>query len=478
MINNHLFCLSKKQKQNTPNFRNEILQIIEIKIFTNKKKLYIILLKGDFMEYIERIIDKKIARKMKATGAVYIRGPKWCGKTTSATRFAKSVLNMQDSDNQKRYLEIAETKPSLLLEGDKPRLLDEWQIAPVLWNAVRFSVDTSGLKGQFLLTGSATPKEDDSLHSGTGRFSFVDMKPLTLYEMGISDGKISLSDILDGKRDIDGITSNISYEELATIIARGGWPNSMSLDDDAVLESNKDYIEAVCHSDISRVDGVTRNPDLAKTILKAYARSICTINSDETIYKDVLSNYGDVSTKTISDYINVLKKLFLIEEIPAWNPNIRSKTSIRTSPKKTFVDPSLAMAALESTPKDLMFDPETFGLMFENLVNRDLSVYADDLGGYLRHFRDRFGLECDNVLHFSNGKYALIEVKLTGNGVKKGEENLLKILELIKENNKNAKSDLDKIREPEFLMVITGSDNIAYTTENNVLVVPIGCLKN
>ena len=430
------------------------------------------------MDYIERILDKKIEKKMKSSGAVAIRGPKWCGKTTSAARIAKSILNMQDPDNQKRYLEIAENKPSLLLEGEKPRLLDEWQIAPVLWNAVRFSVDNSGLKGQFILTGSSTPKEDDSMHSGTGRFAFINMKPLTLYEMGLSNGKISLQDLANGKRDIDGITSQITYEQLATIIARGGWPSSLDLDDEAAFEANKDYLTAVFTSDISRVDGVTRNPDLARTILKSYARSVCTINSDDSIYNDILANYGEVSYKTVSDYVNVLKKLYLIEEIPAWNPNIRSKTSIRTSPKKTFVDPSLAMAVLDSTPKNLMYDPETFGLMFENLVDRDLSVYVEEQGGYLRHFRDRFGLECDNVLHFSDGKYALIEVKLTGNGVKSGEENLLKILQLIRENNENIKNSKEKIREPEFLMVITGTDNMAYVSENNVLVVPIGCLKD
>ena len=423
------------------------------------------------MNYIERIMDKKIERKIKTMGAVAIRGPKWCGKTTSAGRFAKSVLYMQDADNQKRYLELAESQPSLLLEGEKPRLLDEWQIAPVLWNAVRFSVDKSRLRGQFLLTGSSVPKEDDSMHSGVGRFAFVNMKTLTLYEMGASNGKISLGDLLDGKRDIDGVTSNITYEKLAILIARGGWPGAMDLEDDIALDVPKDYLEGVWSSDISRVDNVTRNPELAKCILKSYARSICTINSDDSIYDDVVANFGYVSEKTVFDYLNVLKKLYLIEDIPAWNPNIRSKTSIRTSPKKTFADPSIAVAALGATPKDLMFNPETFGLLFENLVNRDLSVYIESLGGYLRHYRDRFGLECDNVIHFNDEKYALVEVKLgSQKGIDEGEEHLLQLQSLIEQNG--------QMRKPEFLMIITGFTEISYTTKNGVMVVPIGCLKN
>lgn len=430
------------------------------------------------MEYINRIVDRKIEEKLRAMGAISIKGCKWCGKTTSAKRVAKSFINLQDPDNQNRYFRLAEAKPSMLLEGEKPKLIDEWQLAPVLWNAVRYAVDNSNEKGQFILTGSATPVEDDTMHPGTGRFGFITMKTLTLFESGESNGKISLKDILDGKREIDGITSDITYEQLAYIICRGGWPGSLELTENEALNIPKDYLEAVCNYDISRIDGVSRNPELAMTIIKAYARQVCTIDSDESLLADVKANYDSVSIPTLSDYINALKKLYLIEEIPAWNPNIRSKTSMRTSPKKTFVDSSLAVAALGASPKDLMFDPETYGLMFENLVNRDLSVYANELGGTIRHFRDRFGLECDNVVQFGNGKYGLIEVKLSGNGIKKGEENLLKIRSLIREHNKKVERKIDQIREPDFLMVITGIDNIAYTTPNGVLVVPIGCLKD
>ena len=430
------------------------------------------------MEYINRIVDKKIKEKLKYMGALSIRGPKWCGKTTSAKQASKSVLEMQNPDYTERYIKLANTKPSLLLEGDKPRLIDEWQLAPKIWNAVRYDVDKTGEKGQYILTGSSTPIEDDNMHSGTGRFGFITMKPFTLFESGDSNGKISLKQIVDGKKDIDGITSDLTYERLAYLICRGGWPASLNISEDEALNIPKDYLDAVCNSDISRVDGVSRNPELTRAILKAYARQTCTIDSDEALIKDVISNYGTVSDVTIKDYLNVLKKLYLIEEIPAWNPNIRSKTSIRTSPKKTFVDSSLAVAALEASPKDLMFDPETFGLMFENLVNRDLSVYAQELGGYMKHFRDRFGLECDNVIHFANGKYGLIEVKLSANGVKSAEKHLLKIVRLIKEHNNNVERKIDKIKEPDFLMIITGIDNMAYSTDTGILIVPIGCLKD
>jgi len=300
------------------------------------------------------------------------------------------------------------------------------------------------------------------------------MKPMTLFESGESNGKISLKDILNGKRDIDGIKSNITYEKLAYLICRGGWPNSVDMPEEIALNIPKDYIEAVCKSDASRVDGVERNPEIVRAVLKAYARHTCTIDSTENIIEDV-TNMINISKNTVLDYLDALKKILIIEEIPAWNPNIRSKTAIRTSSKKSFVDPSLACAILETSPKELMYDPETYGLLFENLVNRDLSVYAQELGGYLNHYRDRYGLECDNVIHFNNGKYGLVEVKLSGNGVEDGCKSLLKIVELIEEHNKNNKR---KILPPDFLMVITGTGEFAYTTKEGILIVPIGCLKD
>ena len=425
---------------------------------------------GEIMEYIKRIVDKEITDKLSIMGAIQIKGPKWCGKTTSAKRVAKSILEMQNPDLQDDYNELANTKPSLLLEGDKPRLIDEWQIAPKLWNAVRYSVDNIGLPNLYILTGSSTPTEDDTMHSGVGRFAFVTMKPMTLYESGDSNGKVSLSDILIGKRDIDGIKSELTYEKIAYLICRGGWPNALKLPEDRALEIAKNYVDVLCNSDISRVDGVRRDSNLAKAILKSYARQVSTIDSNQSLYEDVKSNYADVSERTIMDYMNTLKKLYIIEEIEAWNPNIRSKTAIRTSPKKSMIDPSLAVAVLGCSPKDIMLDIRTYGLLFENLVNRDLSVYVNSIGGTLKHYRDRYDLECDNVIHFDNGKYALIETKLGATRIKEAEEHLLTLEKLIIDNE-------PKIGKPEFMMIITGTD-MAYTTENGILVVPIGCLKN
>lgn len=422
------------------------------------------------MEYIKRIVDKEIENKLSISGAILIRGPKWCGKTTSAKQIAASVLEMQNPDLQENYIELANTKPSLLLEGEKPRLIDEWQLAPKLWNAVRYAVDNSGIPNQYILTGSATPIEDSTLHSGVGRFAFVTMKPMTLYESGESNGLISLKEILNGNVAIDGIKSDLTYEKIAYLICRGGWPIALTLPEEKALEVAKNYIDVLCESDVSNVDGVSRNPSLARSILKSYARQVSTIDSDQALYEDVKANHVDVSDKTIYNYINTLKKLYILEEIEAWNPNIRSKTALRTSPKKSMTDPSLAVAALGCSPKDIMLDIRTYGLLFENLVNRDLSVYVSSFGGTLKHYRDRYGLECDNVIHFNNGEYALIETKLSGSKIKEAEEHLLNLKNLIMEKE-------PKLGVPKFLMVITGTD-MAYTTEKGILVVPIGCLKN
>lgn len=425
---------------------------------------------GTIMKYLERIIDSEIKEKLSITGAIQIKGPKWCGKTTSAKQLAKSVLEMQNPDLQDNYIELANTKPSLLLEGDKPRLIDEWQIAPKLWNAVRYSVDQTGLTNQYILTSSATPIDDSSLHSGVGRFAIVNMKPMSLYESKDSNGKISLLDLKNGKRNIDGITTDLDYEKIAFVLCRGGWPNAINLDETRALQIAKNYLDVLCNSDISKVDGIKRDPQLARTILRSYARQVSTINSDSAMYKDIKANYSDISESTIINYLKVLKRLYIIEEIDAWNPNIRSKTSIRTAPKKSFVDPSLAVAALGCSKKELMLDINTFGLLFENLVNRDLSVYASKIGGTLSHYRDRYGLECDNIIHFEDGSYALVEIKLSGSRIKEGESHLLELKKLIDE------SDDIKIK-PDLLMIITGTD-MAYVTENDILVVPIGCLKD
>lgn len=421
------------------------------------------------MDYIKRIVDKEIEKKLRTSGAVVIRGPKWCGKTTSAKQFAKSILEMQNPDTEDNYKELANIKPSILLQGEKPRLIDEWQLAPKLWNAVRYAVDTAGDVNQFILTGSATPVEDPTMHSGVGRFSFVNMKPLSLYESGESNGVISLQDLLDEKTNIDGKQSNLSYEDLVYALCRGGWPNSLKMSKEDALEVAPNYLNTLVNSDISRIDGVNRDPQLASIILKSYSRLVSTIGTNGALFEDIKANYGDISEKTISDYLNVLKKLYIIEEISAWNPNIRSKTTIRTSPKKMLIDPSLAVAALGCSYNELLLDVNTLGLLFENLVNRDLSIYAGSIGGTLNHYRDRYGLECDNVIHFKNGKYALVEVKLSKEKIEEAEEHLLKLKDLISQN--------PKLKEPTFMMVITATKT-AYKTENGILVVPIGCLKN
>ena len=386
------------------------------------------------MDYVKRIIDKEIKKKLAVMGAVVIKGPKWCGKTTSAKKISKSVIEMQNPEMAENYMELAATKPSLLLEGEKPRLIDEWQIAPTLWNAVRYDVDKTGRKGQYILTGSATPNDinDKYLHSGVGRFSFINMKPFSLYESNESNGKISLKDIFDKKVNIDGIRSELTYEKLAYALCRGGWPASLGLDEENALEISKSYIDVLCESDISKVDNVSRNPRLARTILRAYSRQISTIDSDKTLYEDVMSNYAEVTERTIIEYLHALERLYIIEEMDSWNPNIRSKTAIRSSKKKTMVDPSLAVAALGVSPKDLMLDINTFGLLFKNLVDRDLSIYVNGIGGYIEHYRDRYGLECDSVIHLNDGRYGLIEVKLGSmKGIKEAEEHLLKLKSLI-----------------------------------------------
>ena len=421
------------------------------------------------MDYIKRIVDKEIEKKLRTSGAVVIRGPKWCGKTTSAKQFAKSILEMQNPDTEDNYKELANIKPSILLQGEKPRLIDEWQLAPKLWNAVRYAVDTAGDVNQFILTSSSTPVEDPTMHSGVGRFSFVNMKPLSLYESGESNGVISLQDLLDEKTNIDGKQSNLSYEDLVYALCRGGWPNSLKMSKEDALEVAPNYLNTLVNSDISRIDGVNRDPQLASIILKSYSRLVSTNGTNGALFEDIKANYGDISEKTISDYLNVLKKLYIIEEISAWNPNIRSKTTIRTSPKKMLIDPSLAVAALGCSYNELLLDVNTLGLLFENLVNRDLSIYAGSIGGTLNHYRDRYGLECDNVIHFKNGKYALVEVKLSKEKIEEAEEHLLKLKDLISQN--------PKLKEPTFMMVITATKT-AYKTENGILVVPIGCLKN
>jgi len=423
------------------------------------------------MEYIKRIIDKTIAEKLQIMGCVVVRGPKWCGKTTTSEQFSKSVIELQDPVEGAKYKEIAENNIKLLLEGENPRLVDEWQLIPKIWNAIRYDVDKRDKPGLYIITGSVTPNDADKkdLHSGTGRMSFVTMYPMSLYESGDSNGSISLSDILDGSVDVNGQKSDISYERLAYLTCRGGWPSAVKMtDENAALKIAKEYLDVLCESDLDNEDKKNINPALTRAIIRAYARLVCTIEADKTLYEDIVNIYGDVSDRTIMNYLRKLNRLYVTDEIEAWNPNIISKTNVRTAPKKALVDSSIACAALQCSPKELALDPISFGLLFENLVDRDLKIYAQSRGGFLRHYRDRYGLECDQVIHFDNGEYGLIQTKLGTKRTMEASDSLIELRGKIIANNK---------KEPKFLMVVTGSD-IAYTTKEGVLIVPIGCLKD
>ncbi len=421
-------------------------------------------------EYKKRIADELLERKLKGKGAVLIEGPKWCGKTTTAEQVSGSILYMATPEDKEQNIALAELNPSLLLKGETPRLIDEWQIAPKLWDAIRFEVDHRGEEGQFILTGSAVPADlKDVTHTGTGRIARLTMRPMTLYESGESNGTVSLSELLSGDSKISGI-NELSLEDIAYLCCRGGWPRSIFMDKDIALDQAFDYYDAIVNSDISRVDNVDRNPERAKNLMRSYARNIGSQASNETLRNDMINNDStSLDTDTILSYINALKKIFVIEESLAWNPNLRSKTAIRTSETRYFIDPSIAVAALGLGPNDLINDLNTFGLIFETLCIRDLRVYAESINGSIYHYRDASELECDAVIHLRNGSYGLIEIKLGGDKlINEGAQNLIKM--------KN-KIDTNKMKNPSFLMVLTATSKYAYQREDGVYVIPIGCLK-
>ena len=426
-------------------------------------------------KYLKRVIDDILKKRLEMVGAILIQGPKWCGKTTSAEQYAKSVLKLQDPDNLKSHLELASIKPSELLKGETPRLIDEWQIAPVLWDAVRTSVDKLNEEGLYILTGSTSVDESKIMHSGTGRISRLTMMPMSLFESKESNGKISILDLFDSPNmDIDGIKSKLSIKKLIFATCRGGWPGSLNKKTkEAQLFVVYDYVDNICESDVSTVDGVKRNPQRVRTILQSYARNISTLATNETIIKDVKANFDNISNATYYSYIDALNRLFVINNIPAWNPNIRSATVIRSSSKKQFIDPSIGVAALELTPEILLHDLNTFGFIFENLCMRDLTVYSSLVGGKVSHYRDKYGLETDCVLHLRDGRYALIEFKLGSNGIESGAKNLIKLDTLIKKNIKEKKLN---IKNPSFLAIVTGGE-YAYTRLDGVKILPIACLR-
>ena len=421
-------------------------------------------------EYYQRVSDKVLLEHLESKGAVLIEGAKWCGKTTSAKHIAKSVIEMDRPDMTEQYQQMARINPSNLLEGKVPHLIDEWQIATNIWNAVRYEVDRRGEFGQFILTGSSVPAAlDESMHTGTGRIVRMQMRPMSLFESKDSTGQVSLMDLFN-KKDISTV-DNHSIDEIAFLICRGGWPAALNHGKKVALKQAFDYYDAVVNDDISRVDRVKRDSERTKRILKSYARNIATQASLETIRSDIISN--DVETfdkEALYGYLNALKRIFVIEDSPAWNPNLRSKTAIRTSDTRYFVDPSIAVAALGLGPTDLVNNLELMGLIFENLCVRDLRIYADALDGSVYHYRDKTGLECDVVIHLRNGSYGLVEVKLGGDqSINEGAESLLKL---------TSKIDTEKMRKPAFLMVLCGVAPFAYKREDGVFVVPITCLKD
>jgi uncharacterized protein len=426
--------------------------------------------------YLVRNIDSELESYLEAFGAVLITGPKWCGKTTSASMKAKSILKLQDPDKSQGYLLTAQTKPSLLLEGDKPRLIDEWQMAPVLWDAIRTSVDNVRDEGLYILTGSTVVDESKIMHTGTGRIARLKMYPMSLFESKESNGSISLKQLFNDKNyNIDGLKSNLTIENLIFAACRGGWPSSLTKKTDvAKLLVAKSYLDNIIQIDISTVDGKKREPLKVQYLLRSYARNIGTISSNKTIIDDVNSNTS-LSESAYYEYVNALNKLYVIEDIPAWNPSIRSKTSIRSSNKRMFIDPSIAAAALGVSPQMLLQDFETFGFMFENLCVRDLKVYATSLGGSLSYYRDRMNLEVDAVLHLNDGRFALIEFKLGTKQIEEAAKHLLEVVDLIRKANETRNSQ--KLKEPELMMIITGGE-MAYTREDGIKIIPIGCLKH
>lgn len=423
-------------------------------------------------QYRPRIADGMLSRRLMGVGAVLIQGPKWCGKTTTAEQQAKSVVYMDDPEYMEQNVELASLSPKKLLAGATPRLIDEWQLAPQLWDAARFEVDHRDEEGQFIFTGSAVPADTDKIHhSGTGRFAWLTMRTMSLYESGESTGEVSLGDLFSKPGvDIFG-TNNLNIDSIAWLICRGGWPRATTIDKDVALDMAYRYYEAVVNNDISRVDNVKRDAERTKRILRSIARNQCAQISISTICADIENNDTISANRlTIASYIEALKKIFVLEDSLAWNPNLRSKTAIRSSETRYFSDPSIGVAALGVGPNDLINDLSTMGLFFESMCVRDLRVYADALEGSIYHYRDSNGLECDAVLHLRNGSYGLIEIKLGGEkNIEEGAKNL-KILA--------SKIDNTKMKAPSFLMILTGTTKYAIRREDGVYVVPIGCLKH
>lgn len=424
-------------------------------------------------DYKPRVIDSLLSRKLRGKGAVLIEGAKWCGKTSTAEQQAKSIIYMSDPKYRDQYHLLVDTNPEIILNGETPRLIDEWQQTPKLWDKIRFEVDHRKGMGHFILTGSAVPsKRDEIFHTGTGRFAWLTMRPMSLWESGDSNGKISLGDLFDSPETI-AATCDMDLNRIAFLTCRGGWPQAslMSDDEEIALDQAIDYYDAVVNSDIQRADGVDRDPERVKRLMRSYARFQGCQSSFSEIYKDMVSNEkSGLDENTISSYLNALRQIFVVEDMHAWNPNLRSKTAIRSTDTRYFVDPSIATAALGLGPENLMNDLETFGFLFETLCVRDLRVFSQVLGGEVFHYRDKTGLECDAVVHLRNGAYGLIEIKLGGDKlIEEGAKTLNALADKI---------DTTRMNNPAFLMVLTATGSFAYRRHDGVYVVPIGCLKD
>lgn len=425
------------------------------------------------VKYRKRIVDRLLESKLKAFGAVLITGPKGCGKTTTAKQFAKSIIEFQDEDRRDGYLAVANTKPSMLLRGETPILIDEWQDAPKIWGAVRKSVDDRQQRGLYILTGS-TSQTVDTPHTGTMRISRLEMLPMSLFESGESNGSVSLAELFDSPEEFNGCRSDLTMDGLINAICRGGWPSAVNIEDTSIsMNIARDLFVETYTRDVSKIDGTDRNPKLAEALLKSYSRNICTEADTKTVMEDVRAT-EPVSEKTFYEYVEALEKLFIIDDVDAWSPAIRSKTAIRTRKKKNLTDPSIAAAALGIGPKYFEKDFKTLGFLFESLCIRDMKIYSSVCGGKVSYYRDRYGLEVDIVIHLDDGRYALCEVRLGENEADKAADNLNKLESLIKERIE--KGNIQR-SPPAFKMVLTGGE-FGYRRDDGVLVIPIGCLRD
>ena len=423
------------------------------------------------MKYLTRVGDELLKRKLRSSAAVLIEGPKWCGKTSTGAQLAKSIVYIQDPDKRNMYRQMADTQPSLLLEGATPRMLDEWQTIPILWDAVRFAADKRQEMNQFILTGSSTPLDEDENseieHTGMGRIARLRMRPMSLWESKESTGQVSLQALFDGTQEMRLYENPHTLQDIAYLLCRGGWPGTIKLDKDAALDVAVNLVDELVNVDVNRVDGTEKNPDRVRAVLRSYARNISTMTSASTIMGDVRANDISITDKTLTNYLTALRRLFIVEDAKAWQPSLRSRTGIRTSNKRHFVDTSIATAVLELNPKSILEDFELFGFLFEDFCLRDIRVYTELLRGTVYHYHDNSDLEADLIIRLHDGRWAAIEVKTGSKEIEDASKNLIKLANEV---------DTSKIGAPSFLMVLTAGQ-FAYRREDGVYVVPIGCLK-